>query len=336
VTLRAPLSLGPALTLSGSASVRRTDWNISRDPESGAVLDVPISRNVVELRGRIVGPVFTRVFNTPGSGFAERYKHVIEPAVTIKRTSAFDRFTEVVQTDGVDAIIGGDTQVTYGITNRLLARVRQDDGTVRTPEILKLEINQTYYTKALAAAYDSQYQSSFGNLYAYATPESNFSPVRAVLDFTPSPTLGGQLFVEFDTEFRAVRSYRASFRIARSVMDFNADWSKRRVIPGLRYFDNPLLADHFLTLGTRVKRRSGAAALNYSMTYDVLRDSMLQQRLTGFYNAQCCGVAVDYAVTNQRQFGFRDDKRFSLSFTLAGVGSFTNLLGVFGNNGTQR
>jgi hypothetical protein len=63
---------------------------------------------------------------------------------------------------------------------------------------------------------------------------------------------------------------------------------------------------------------------------------MLQQRLTGFYNAQCCGVAVDYAVTNQRQFGFRDDKRFSLSFTLAGVGSFTNLLGVFGNNGTQR
>jgi len=40
-------------------------------------------------------------------------------------------------------------------------------------------------------------------------------------------------------------------------------------------------------------------------------------------------------VTNLSHYGRRDDKRFSLSFSLAGIGSFVNPLGVFGNNGRQ-
>jgi LPS-assembly protein len=336
VTVRAPLALGSALTLNGSLSIRRTGWDQSRDPVSGAFLKAPLTRNLIEGRFRIRGPVFTRVFDTPGSGFAERFKHVIEPSVTIQKKSAFERFDEVVQFDGVDTIVGGVTQVTYGISNSLLAKVRQGDAPAMVREILNVEVNQTYYTDARAASYDLQYQSSYGGLYYYATPPGNFSPVRGTISVTPSPALAGQVGIEYDTQFGAVRSYRASANVTRPTLDFSVNWSKRQLIPGLVGYDNPLSADHFIGGSTRLKKREGGASLAYSIYYDVLRERLLQQRLTGFYNAQCCGIAIDYAVTNLGHLGLPNDRRFSMSLTLAGIGSFTNLLGVFGDNDNRR
>ncbi len=335
-TVRAPLQLGSAFGLEAGVNVRQTDWNVSRDAETGEFLKVPISRRLIETRLRIRGPNFTRVFNTPGNGFAERYKHVIEPFATIQRTSSFDGFKQVVQFDGVDTILGGVTSVSYGIRNTLIARVRKGDGPPDIRDILSLDLSQTYYTNKLAAQYDQQYQSSFSNLYSYVPPPSNLSPVRATLTFTPSTELGGRFGLEYDTQFRAVRKYDASFNTSRRSFDVNASWTKRRVIPGLIGFDNPLNADHFIQAAARIRRPGGGKSIGYSTTYDVLRERMLQQRITGFYNAQCCGVSVDYAVTNLSHLGLRNDKRFSISLTLAGIGSFTNPLGVFGNNGIQR
>jgi LPS-assembly protein len=334
--LRVPLQLGQALSLDGSVQVRRTDWSVSRDSQTGAFVNVPLTRRLIETRFSLRGPKFTRVFNTPGNGFAERFKHVIEPVVSVERTSSFDRFQQIVQFDGVDTILGGVTRVNYGIKNSLLARVRTGDGPPDIREILSLDFSQTYYTNKLAAQYDQQYQSSFKNLYSYTPPPSNLSPLRATLNFMPSQELGGRFMVEYDTQFRAVRNYNASFNASRPSFDINSSWSKRQVIPGLIGYDNPLSADQFVTVAARIRKPDGGKSLGYSTTYDVLRDRILQQRFTGFFNAQCCGVSVDYAVTNLSHFGLRDDKRFSISLSLAGIGSFTNPLGVFGNNGIQR
>ena len=53
-----------------------------------------------------------------------------------------------------------------------------------------------------------------------------------------------------------------------------------------------------------------------------------------FYNAQCCGFGVDYQITNIEHLNqsetFRRTSTFS--FTLAGIGSFSNPMGAFGNN----
>lgn len=335
VTLSLPLRLGSALSLNTRASIQRTDWDLSRDPETGVFVKVPLSRRIAETSVNIRGPVFVRVFNTPGSGFAERLKHVIEPYVTVRRTTAFDRFSQVVQFDSVDTILGGLTRVTYGVTNSLLARIRQAEGAPAIREVLQVSVSQTYYTNKLAASYDQQYQSSYANLYSYQPPPSNLSPVRLTVELKPSTSLSGQFGLEYDTQFRAVRNYNASFNAGHPVFELNGNWSKRQFIPGLRSYDNPLNADHFVTLGGRVRKPSGGASIGYTTTYDVLRERTLQQRVSGFYNGQCCGVSVDYAVTNLKHIGLRNDKRISISLTLAGVGSFTNPLGVFGNNGQR-
>jgi hypothetical protein len=234
-------------------------------------------------------------------------------------------------------VLGGVTEVSYGIRNALIARVRKGDGPPDIRDLLSLDLSQTYYSDALAAQYDQQYQSSFLNLYSYSPPASKFSPVKATLNFTPSTELGGRFALEYDTLFRAVRSYNASFNTVRPSYDFNATWYKRQFIPGLRGYDNPLSADHFVTAAARIRKPGGGKSISYSTTYDVLRERMLQHRFTGFYNAQCCGVSVDYTITNLSHFGRSgNDKRFSISLSLAGIGSFTNPLGVFGNNGIQR
>jgi hypothetical protein len=60
---------------------------------------------------------------------------------------------------------------------------------------------------------------------------------------------------------------------------------------------------------------------------------MLQQRISGFYNAQCCGIAAEYQSYN---FGglvgvpIPADHRFFLSFTLAGLGNFSPFNGALG------
>jgi hypothetical protein len=72
----------------------------------------------------------------------------------------------------------------------------------------------------------------------------------------------------------------------------------------------------------------------YQFNYDLLRDRYLQQRLLVYYNAQCCGVSFEYQTFSFAGLGSRapvpEDRRFNLTFTLAGLGTFANVLGAFG------
>jgi hypothetical protein len=56
--------------------------------------------------------------------------------------------------------------------------------------------------------------------------------------------------------------------------------------------------------------------------------------MTAYYNAQCCGVGIEYQTYNYGSGfagqGITEDHRFNVSFTLAGVGTFSNLFGAFG------
>jgi hypothetical protein len=56
-----------------------------------------------------------------------------------------------------------------------------------------------------------------------------------------------------------------------------------------------------------------------------------------YYNTQCCGVGVEYQTFTfgtaiASAVGIPQDHRFNISFTLAGIGSFSNVLGAFGGS----
>ena len=90
--------------------------------------------------------------------------------------------------------------------------------------------------------------------------------------------------------------------------------------------------------GSSRRRTSGCKQSTFggivTFNYDIARSTLLNQRYVGFYNAQCCGVSVRIPVLQLSEqpepVPAAADRRFNMSFTLAGVGSFSNFFGAFG------
>jgi len=120
-------------------------------------------------------------------------------------------------------------------------------------------------------------------------------------------------------------------------------WSQRRYIEGLQGFDNPAQLNHYLNASTVVRSRGNRAGGIYTFNYDMLRDSFMQQRFMAYYNGQCCGISVEYQsfnFTGLRSYYGRHsripvDRRINITFTLAGIGSFSNFFGAFFGNQEQ-
>ena len=85
------------------------------------------------------------------------------------------------------------------------------------------------------------------------------------------------------------------------------------------------------TADFRIKQGQYGGAVQFY--YDVTKSTLINQRYVASYNAQCCGVSFEYQAfnyPNTNQFLVPKDRRFNMSFTLAGVGSFANFFGAFG------
>ena len=330
--VRFPFTKWQFLTITSSAAFRTTYWTERRDAE-GLNIEDPISRNYYELSSQITGPVFNRIYNRPGSSYAEKLKHSIEPFLNLQRVSPIENFESIVQLDGIDTIVGQTTRVNYGVNNRFF---RKPGGGGRSREIMTVSLGQSYYSDARAAQYDRYYQT------AQRSAPSKFSPLSLQMRAWPADTIHATFRAEYDTEFSAIRTMSADGTVA--VGDWlhtTAGWSQRRFIEGLSGFDDPDRLDHYLNSATTWKALRNRIGGTYTLNYDVRRGSFLQQRIMGYYNAQCCGFALEY-----QQFdlsGFRTtlpidkDQRFNFSVTLAGIGSFSNFFGAFGGGaGSQR
>lgn len=325
--LRVPFRKWSFFTVNSSAAFRYTHWNESRD-DDGAQVPVPISRRFLDLQSNLTGPVFTKIFNTPGNGYAEKFKHTIEPYVNVRRTTLIDDFDRIVQLDATDTIVGGVTQFSYGLNNRFYAKRRAEAGRAR--EILNVSMRQTYYSKADASRYDTGYQSSY-----YQTRPQNFSPISIVVRTSPTDRIDGTFSTEYDTHFMSLRSLNASGGTSFGEwLRANVQWSQRFFVPGLPGYDDPNRHDQFLNQTTTLRSGANRVGGVYSFNYDLGQRTFLQQRIIGYYNAQCCGIALEYQAFDFTGLGSRSpipkDTRFNFSFTLAGIGSFSNFFGALG------
>jgi hypothetical protein len=256
---------------------------------------------------------------------------VLQPTFSIVKTTAFDEFNLAPKNDGVDTLFGGVTNMSYGIANRLLAKRPTASGTAVAQEVASIQVQQTYYTNAAAAYFDTNYQSS---PYVTATPKpSNFSPVAIIASVTPATGATLSSRAEYDMTYRAFRSMSAGVGITAPIFGLNASWAKQDTLSTVAGLTVKTAAYHSLT--TAVSGHTFDRRLNgsWSWSYDVQRKQQLQQRYTASYMSQCCGIAAEYQIYNFGGLavgGLLQDKRFNLSFSLAGIGTFTNLLGAFG------
>ena len=326
-TIRAPLSTLSFLSATADASWRITHWNESyqitslEDPTEGR-LQVPVglTRQMFEVETSVTGPVLARIWPTKG------VKHVIEPRFSIGRTSAFADRVRVVEIDSVDTLVGGTTTVNYGLVNRILVRgaplAPGRRGQVR--EVVSVSITQSYYTEPLASIYDADYASNLGATAA------NFSPVSIRATVRPAQDASGDFRMDIDAKYRAIRTMSGTLRAYWANGEASAEWSKRFVIPGLASFRT---GRHFLSAGSTLRSRNNHLGGTYRFTFDVLDGTFVEQRVGAYYNSQCCGVSIDWQQLDTPLWtpqGIPTNTQFAISFTLAGIGSFSNPLGSFG------
>jgi LPS-assembly protein len=331
-TLRFPFTRWQFLTFNSALAWRATYWTESLDPTAPPNVQInvpePVGRRYFDLSTRITGPVFTRIFSRPGGGYADKFKHVIEPTVTISHITETQNFQRIVKLDPVDTALG-NTRVTYGLNNRLYAK----KATAR--EILSVGVSQSYSTNQDATKYDSSLQTGFNN----QTPASHLSPVALLIHAAPANGVDGTFRAEYNTDVHALLTLAANGTVTRGWVQATAGWSQRRFVRDLAGFNNPNSATHYINSATSIRKPGNALGGTYTFNYDIQRHTFLQQRWIMYYNSQCCGIAVEYQTvnygTNVAFIGVPQDNRFNLSFTLAGIGTFSNLFGAFGGQTTR-
>jgi LPS-assembly protein len=326
-SIRAPLSRLPFLTVNTSIGYRITYFTES--VENRQQVEEPVTRKYADMRAELVGPVFTRVFN-PQNGFADRMKHVVEPNVTLQRITSIDNLASIPTTASYEYVVGGTTRIGYGLTNRLLVRrgARDGDRSQAGPprEMLTVAINQSYYSNELASPFDQSY--GFSSLYR---PPSNFSTVALTTRAMPVDPVGIDFRMEYDpiaTE-RNLVGFGLNGVLRMNDIDASAGWSRQNYQTG-----NQFTSNNYIQQSTRFRLADTRIGGLVQFNYDIGRSTLLNQRYVANYSAQCCGFAVEFQAFNYPGgFVVPQDRRFNFSFTLAGIGSFSNFFGNFGGQG---
>ena len=320
-SLRIPFTKWQFLTVNSVVSWRGTYWTESLD-ENKRQVDEPIGRRYFDFQTRVTGPVFNRIW-TPNNSYAEKFKHVIEPSLTIHYIPDITNFNQIVQLDYVDTVVG-TTQFTYALNNRLYRKK------TTSREIANVTLMQSYYTNENAATYDRSQSSGYGT-----SQPTHFSPVILAVRGAPTDRIQADFRTEVDPTVHAFRTFSTNATASFSDwLQTTVTWSRRRYIPDLPGFNDPVAASHYLGATANVRRMGNRIGGFYSFNYDLKNNTFLQQRLTAYYNSQCCGIGAEYQTFNYGSSfvarGLTQDHRFNISFTLAGVGTFSNLFGAFG------
>jgi hypothetical protein len=191
-------------------------------------------------------------------------------------------------------------------------------------------VRQTYYTDENASKYDNSYSYGYNNRNPNA-----FSPISMTARATPTNPLAIDYRVEYDpvpvdeTSPRLLgMSLNGTLRAENA--DVTAGWSRQAYASA----DRRTNANNYIQTNANLRFAGSKYGTNVTFNYDVARSTLVNQRYVGFYNAQCCGVSFEYQTFNYPQdvnrFYLPKDRRFNMSFTLAGVGSFSNFFGAFG------
>ncbi len=328
-SVRAPLSTLPFLSVNASIGYRVTYFTESLNPANGRQIEEPVTRRYADLRAEVVGPVFTRVF-TPNNGFAERLKHVVEPAFTVQRVTSIDNLNQIPTTASYEFVVGGTTRITYGLTNRLLVRRSTPAegagaGAAGAPrEFLSVAVNQSYYTNEAASTFDNAYSYS-----AIFRAPNNFSTVALSARAMPAQAVGVDVRMEYDpiAEEKPLVGLGVNGVLRSRLVETTAGWSKQNYGGG-----NQFTSNHYIQQSTTMRFAGNKVGGTVQFNYDIARSTMLNQRYIANYNAQCCGIAFEYQAFNFPSVGFGvpQDRRFNFAFTLAGIGTFSNFFGTFG------
>ncbi len=324
-TLRAPLSKLTFLSANASASYRTTYYSRSFD-QNNNLTPVALMRQFLNLRSEVIGPVLTKIWDTPGSETIERKKHVIEPTFALDYTTEINNQAQVpILNDASDYVVGGAARFTYGVTNRWFHRSRPGDGLrSQTREFLTVGLTETYYTNPQSSLFDTTYVS-----YSQRPKAVTLSPVALTARYSPALGFDTNARVEYDVNGNGLQIFSVGSNVNRDKLSGNISYNRQRPSP-LSTVSSYMSGSSSLSLA------QGKVTGLYALSWDIARGYVVSQTMAGQYMAQCCGIKMEAQVFSfpaNSGFPVSADRRFNLSVVLAGLGSISSFFGAFGGLG---
>jgi len=332
--LRYPFKKWQWFTVNSTTMWRDTYYTRSLEPTGDPTIapskpiDQGLHRPVFTVQSQIVGPVFNRIWDTPANGYAEKFKHTIEPFVNVQWTAPVENFERVITFDGIDSYVGGATY-NYGLNNRFFAKRKLVPGApAQAREFISVELTQSYYTDQRAATLDRLL--STGQI---STAPTHFSPISLSVRALPTNDVNATVRAEFDSKYKKLRTISAQGSYSWSTrLQTQVGWTKNAFIAELPGFNDKRFLTHYINTTANVHTKDNKVGGIYTFNFDVLNSQMTNQRISAFYNAQCCGIAFEYQIFNYGQNSYftavPQDRRFFMSFSLAGLGNFSPFNGA--------
>jgi hypothetical protein len=249
-------------------------------------------------------------------------KHVIEPAFTVDYTSPINNYKQTpLLTDTSDFVVGGTSRLTYGLTNRFMYRGKTLDGTRgQTREFITVGVQQTYYSNSESSKYDTAYQSSNS-----ARKPVSLSPIALNARVSPSSKLDANTRVEYDVSGVGLAMLAVNGTVTAGLSSGSLQFSRQH----LSSLSSP---NSYFSGSTSLHSPNGHFTGTYALSWDLTHSTIVTQNVLGTYMAQCCGIQMEFQKFHLVSTApISSDRRFNISFVLAGLGTFSNFFGAFGN-----
>ncbi len=327
--LSRPLRLG-FLRLNPELSYRYTRYGATRidhEPGEWTLLPRPIDRTFFEASLEMRGPTFVRVFDTPGFGYSERFKHTIGPELTFTHRSSTGNLSAVPIFEGGDSLPGTE-EIRYALVQRLFAKRPGRSGKSQPYELLSWTLSQTAYLKASERqnGFDPRYRSSVALIDGRAASRSS---LLSEVQLRPSPNTSLDHALEYDVNRGRVVATSLELTLTRTRLSLSGGWSRslrgtessRESSGGPSEAGLEAKSDLHgrLDLELLPRRLFAHSSWAYDLAGHELRD------LTGGfrYSLQCCGLVVDYV---RGLVDGHPDPRWGIRIELAHVGSIGGFL----------
>ena len=290
------------------------------EEEVSALIGPPLNRSFFEASADLRGPTFSRVFDTPGGSYSERFKHVIGPEITWTYRTRVDDFSAIPKFDGLDYLLGTN-QIAYSLVQRFLAKRRGPGGRTIPYEFFTWRLMQTYYVQIAEGQsnFDPNYSSSaFGPGFR---PE-HFSPLMSRMRLRPTPDFSLDFHLEYDVNFEQVRRHSILGSLNQPRFNVQGGWSR-----SVRLSEDPsqrVVVSESLRGSAAIDLLPRRLHLEGGADYDMVNRIFWQVRGQLRYSVQCCGFRVEVI---QYNWNGRNERQWNFRLELANVGSMGNFMG---------
>jgi LPS-assembly protein len=317
-------TLGRALTLTPKLSYRETLY--TDDIVTAANPDLksnPVDRGQFGFSLDLSGPRFDRIFDRGEDKSITKIKHLIEPSLTYSFIQNTDQ-TNLPSFDSIDRI-SQQNQLTYALTNRLLARKKikpkdEETGTLTTsaatPSTSDSESKPQFETKEFVSLQLSQSVN-------FTQPDFRLSNIVGTLQVFPGSSNRLQFTASYDVYVNAFvgsgvdlyTNYKDKFNLA-------VLWRRNLVVD--RVANSIVNETQFLDFQAGVKLWN-TLGIQYRTRFNIEDQDRVEDTLQLAYNGQCWNLISEFTQQDIATGTITSDRRFIITLEFKHLGRIGSL-----------